>query len=153
MFNDKACEEIRSAANNNTKIEMSKENHCPPLLTREREMRATTLLTDGNRQKSQESTVYRKDRRTGIQKKYKIPVESSNDEFRRTKSEGFGDLRFKSGLLEMVAGLTGRSSHTTRQNTEDLREISDFPVKPYYNDYSDHSTILIPKGLQVQESK
>jgi len=63
--------------------------------------------------------------------------------------------RSKSEVILSICDLSGRSrsNTTSTQNTEEFREICDFPVKPYYKDDSDQSTVLIPEGLQVKESK
>jgi len=81
-----------------------------------------------------------------------LPKKSASTRNRRAKSEGQRDRARSSFLKKVVVDLTGRFTDT-QQNKEDLQEQTEFPVKPYYNDDPDNSTILIPKGLQVKESK
>jgi len=59
----------------------------------------------------------------------------------------------RESLQDLMESITRRNSPHTRRNTEDFGNLCDFPVKPYYNDHSDHSTVTIPKSLQVRESK
>jgi len=129
---------------------MSQKNNCSPLLTKEGEITTTTLLPDidGHSCHQNDSIVAK---RTGILTRAKQSNSATSDEIRRTKSEGRIEERSTYGLLKRRGG-SERSMKLTRQATEDLREVTDFPVKPYYNDDSDH-TVSVPWGLQVKLSK
>jgi hypothetical protein len=72
---------------------------------------------------------------------------------RRSLSDGDAESRKKNVLFDMLSNLSTRGSRITRRSTEELSDLGDFSVKPYYNDDSDHSTMLIPPSLQVKESK
>jgi len=120
---------------------MSEKKSCSPLLTKEGEITYSTSIKD-----SSDGLIVA--RRPGILGKTKQSNAATSDEIRRTKSEGREALR--TGVLRR--GGSERRSVITRQATEDLREVTDFPVKPYYTDDSDH-TVSIPWGLQVKPSK
>jgi len=122
------------------------------LLTSMDDFKKAEDLAKSERQSMLERRQYRKERRTAIKQRIRESAEFTTTVIHRTQSDD-ASTRKKGGLLDMVAGLTGRNSAIFRQDTEDLRELADFSVKPYYNDYSDHSTILIPPSLQVKESK
>jgi len=95
-----------------------------------------------------------------VRKRVKTIVEmATNTGLIRSMSEGYtpkAKTRSKSIFSSILSNLSGSSRNSssrtaTRTTTDDL-DLCDFPVKPYYNDYSDHST-SIPKSLQVRESK
>jgi len=111
---------------------MSQKKSCSPLLTKEGEITYSTSIKD-----SSDGLIVA--RRPGILGKTKQSNAATSDEIRRTKSEGREALR--TGVLRR--GGSERRSVITRQATEDLREVTDFPVKPYYTDDSDH-TVSIP---------
>jgi len=87
-------------------------------------------------------------RRSAIKVKFQDPKLSA----RRTLSEGVAD-RKKNAFTDMFSNLSSRNSRITRKATDELSELGDFSVKPYYNDDSDQTTMLIPLSLQVKESK
>jgi len=119
---------------------MSQSNNCSPLLTKEGEITTATSLQDSNGHSCQEDDSLIVARRPGISGKNKQSNVAMSEEIRRTKSEGREAL--STGLLRRGCS-ERRTNYITRQNTEDLREVVDFPVKPYYTDESDH-TVSIP---------
>jgi len=152
------CDDSSPAARNQIE-ELRTKSHCSHLLTPMDDFKKAEDLAKSERHSMQserhsmlERRQYRKDRRTAIKQRIRKSAEFTSTVILRSKSDETS-TRKKGGLLDMVAGLTGRNSSVARQETEDLRELADFSVKPYYNDYSDHSTILIPPSLQVKESK
>jgi len=151
MLNDKACDDNSPAACNQIGGLRSK-SHCSKLLTSMDDSKKTEDLAKSERHSVLERRECRKGRRTAIKQRIGNSVEFTTTALLRAQSEGV-ETKKKGGLLDMVAGLTGRTSVIIRQDTEDLRELADFSVKPYYNDYSDHSTVLIPPSLEVKESK
>jgi len=131
--------------------DLQTKGHCSHLVT-SMDVKKTEDSAKSERHSMLERRQYRKDRRTAIKQRMRKSIDFTTTAVLRTQSDD-ASTRKKGGLLDMVAGLTGRNSALFRQDTEDLRELADFSVKPYYNDYSDHSTILIPPSLQVKESK
>lgn len=120
---------------------MSQKNDCSSLLTKEGEITITTLPPDSNGHSRGENDSIA-DRTTGIVARSKQSNSAMSDEIRRRKSEGRIQERSTHGLLKRRGG-SERSALLNRQATEDLREVADFPVKPYYNDDSDH-TVSVP---------
>jgi len=92
-------------------------------------------------------------KRSQIKIKFQGIKSPANTVMRRSFSDGDADSIKKNGLLNMLSTLSSRGSRITRKSTEELSDLVDFDVKPYYNDDSDHSTMLIPPSLQVKESK
>jgi len=119
---------------------MSQKKSCSPLLTKEAEISYSTSLQDTSDHGLNENDSLIVTRRPGILGKTKKSNAATSDDIRRTKSEGREALR--TGVLRR-GGSERRSCKITRQPTEDLREVADFPVKPYYTDDSDQ-TVSIP---------
>merc|ERR1719285_1345832 len=145
MLNDKACDDTSSADCDQVQKLLSKVQ-CPPTLTDEEDKKKKEDFVKSERESVLERRRCRKVRRTAIKQKIRSSSQSVVSRIVPRSHSDCPESRKKGGLLDMVAGLTARTSALTRldrQDTEDLRELTDFSVKPYYNDYSDHSTILI----------
>jgi len=131
--------------------EMFQKDNCSPVLTKEGEITITTSFTEGKGHSSHKNdiTMKRKSANYLSSKKSNATSDTTSDKLRRTKSEG-NMKGSKTDLLSM--GGSERHSRTSRQSSDSLQEVSDFPVKPYYTDNSDH-TVSIPWRLRMKESK
>jgi len=156
MLNDKACDDTSSADCDQIQKLLSK-GQCPNSLTNGEHIKKKMDFVKVERESVLERRRCRKVRRTAIKQKKRSSAQSIVSRVIPRSQSDSADTRKKGGgLLDMVAGLTGRSSafkKPHRQDSDDLQELVDFSVKQYYNDYSDHSPILIPPCLQVTASK
>merc|ERR1719285_781801 len=118
MLNDKACDDTSSADCDQVQKLLSKVQ-CPPTLTDEEDKKKKEDFVKSERESVLERRRCRKIRRTAIKQKIGSSKQSVVSRVIPRAQSDCADTRKKGGLLDMVAGLTGRSSVMTRQHRQD----------------------------------